>query len=290
MGQGALRVLVVTLGRPPSQGRLAWRLLAQGASDIVTWDDEHVDASAFAIAARLARWQEVDVLVNSADVRGRLVGRSSIWMNALAELVEAARVAKTPVLITGESGTGKELAARMIDDLDPRPDKKALVVLDCTTIVPTLSGLEFFGHERGAFTDAVATRDGAFAEADGGTLFLDELAELPLGLQAELLRVIQEGMYKRVGSGLWRRTRFRLVCATNRDLRQEVEKKRFRNDLYHRIAAWTVRLPSLRDRQGDVPLLAEHLLRAIRPDLGTPISRSRGARRAGATQLPRQRA
>ncbi len=192
-------------------------------------------------------------------------------MRVLGELVEAARVAKTPMLVTGESGTGKELAARLIHDLDPRLDKKALVVLDCTTIVPTLSGSEFFGHERGAFTDAVAARDGAFAEADGGTLFLDELAELPLGLQAELLRVIQEGMYKRVGSGLWRRTRFRLVCATNRDLRQEVEKGRFRNDLYHRIAAWTVRLPSLRDRQGDVPLLAEHLLRAIRPELGTPV-------------------
>jgi len=270
LGRGASRVMVVTLGRPLDAGRLAWRLLRDGASDIVVWDVEHADMSSAAIAARLCRWQEVDGLANSSDVRGRLVGRSPAWTRVLGELVEAARLADTPVLITGESGTGKELAAGLIHDLDPRPDKRGLVVLDCTTIVPTLSGSEFFGHERGAFTDAVTARDGAFAEADGGTLFLDELAELPLGLQAELLRVIQEGMYKRVGSGLWRRTRFRLVCATNRDLCEEVEKGRFRHDLYHRIAAWTVRLPSLRDRRDDIPLLAEHLLRALRPDLETP--------------------
>ena len=269
--QGALRVLIVTLGPSQSLGRYAWRLLGHGASDIVAWDRDHSEISASAIVARLVRWHEVDSLVNSSEVRGRLVGKSPAWMRVLGELVEAARVAQTPVLITGESGTGKELAARLIHDLDPRTDKRALVVLDCTTIVPTLSGSEFFGHERGAFTDAVAARDGAFAEADGGTLFLDELAELPLALQAELLRVIQEGMYKRVGSGLWRRTRFRLVCATNRDLRQEVEKGRFRNDLYHRIAAWSVSLPSLRDRPGDIPILAEHLLRAIRSDLGEPL-------------------
>jgi transcriptional regulator with GAF, ATPase, and Fis domain len=144
-------------------------------------------------------------------------------------------------------------------------------VLDCTTIVPTLSGSEFFGHERGAFTDAVAAREGAFAEADRGTLFLDELAELPAGLQAELLRVVQEGMYKRVGSSTWRRTRFRLVCATNRDLRQEVETGRFRADLYHRVVAWTVRLPALRERAEDVPVLAEHLLRQLRPGIAPPL-------------------
>jgi transcriptional regulator with GAF, ATPase, and Fis domain len=181
-----------------------------------------------------------------------------------------ARLPDVPVLLTGESGTGKELAARLIHDLDPRADKQKLVVLDCTTIVPTLSGSEFFGHERGAFTDAVATRDGAISEADRGSLFLDELGELPLSLQAELLRVSQEGTYKRVGSSVWRQSRFRLVCATNRDLRQEVAAGRFRADLYHRIAAWTVHLPPLGGRPDDIPALATHFLRQLRPDLGEP--------------------
>jgi transcriptional regulator with GAF, ATPase, and Fis domain len=137
------------------------------------------------------------------------------------------------VLITGESGTGKELIARLIHALDSRVDKGDFVILDCTTVVPTLSGSEFFGHEKGAFTGAIAQRDGAFAMADGGTLFLDEIGELPLVLQAELLRVIEEGMYKRVGSNTWRKTSFRLLCATNRDLLQEESRGNFRKDLYY---------------------------------------------------------
>jgi transcriptional regulator with GAF, ATPase, and Fis domain len=134
------------------------------------------------------------------------------------------------------------------------------VVLDCTTVVPTLSGSEFFGHEKGAFTGAVAARDGAFAMADQGTLFLDEVSELPLPLQAELLRVIQEGMFKRVGSNTWRRTTFRLVSATNRDLVQEESFGKFRRDLYYRMAGWSFRLPSLCERRSDIPLLARHFL------------------------------
>jgi transcriptional regulator with GAF, ATPase, and Fis domain len=157
------------------------------------------------------------------------------------------------------------LVARAIHNLDPRPNKGALVVLDCTTIVPTLSGSEFFGHEKGAFTGAIAVRDGAFAMADGGTLFLDEIGELPMTLQAELLRVIQEGVYKRVGSDVWRRANFRLLCATNRDLLQEACEGRFRADLYYRIAAWVCSLPSLRERVDDIPLLAQYFLSATRP-------------------------
>ena len=125
------------------------------------------------------------------------------------------------MLLIGESGTGKELIARLIHELDAR-DRKARARRRSTarTIVPELSGSEFFGHERGAFTGAVAARDGAFALADGGTLFLDEVGELPLPLQAQLLRVVQERTYKRVGGNAWQRTEFRLVCATNRDLPQ----------------------------------------------------------------------
>jgi transcriptional regulator with GAF, ATPase, and Fis domain len=148
----------------------------------------------------------------------------------------------------------------MIHSLDPRPRKGELVVLDCTTIVPTLSGSEFFGHERGAFTGATAAREGAFGLANGGTLFLDEVGELPLPLQSELLRVVQEGVYKRVGANNWRTTSFRLICATNRDLFAEAAAGRFRYDLLYRLAGSILHLPSLNERREDILSLAEHFL------------------------------
>jgi transcriptional regulator with GAF, ATPase, and Fis domain len=123
-----------------------------------------------------------------------------------------------------------------------------------------LSGSEFFGHQKGAFTGAVSARAGAFELADGGTLFLDEVGELPLGLQAELLRVIQEGTYKRVGSSEWLTTEFRLICATNKRLLDEHSRGMFRRDFYHRIAAATVTLPNVRERPDDILMLAEHFL------------------------------
>jgi transcriptional regulator with GAF, ATPase, and Fis domain len=141
-----------------------------------------------------------------------------------------------------------------------------LVVVDCTTIVPELAGSEFFGHERGAFTGAIAARDGAFALADGGTLFLDEVGDLPLGLQAQLLRVVQEGTYKRVGGNTWQRTNFRLVAATNKDLQQAVASGAFRRDLYYRIAGVTCQLPSLRERTDDILRLARHFMQQLRSD------------------------
>jgi transcriptional regulator with GAF, ATPase, and Fis domain len=185
-------------------------------------------------------------------------------IQVLRQFVEVAAFTNASVLVVGESGTGKELAARLIHALDRRPDKRQLVVLDCTTVVPDLAGSEFFGHERGAYTGAVADRDGAFALADGGTLFLDEVGDLPLSLQAELLRVIQEHTYKRVGSNEWRKTNFRLVCATNRDLLGELAAGRFRSDLYFRIASWTCKLPSLRERSEDILPLATYFAQQAR--------------------------
>jgi transcriptional regulator with GAF, ATPase, and Fis domain len=181
-----------------------------------------------------------------------------------------ARFTAASVLLTGESGTGKELVARLVHELDPRPAKGELVVVDCTTVVPTLSGSEFFGHERGAFTGAVAARDGAFALANRGTLFLDEVGELPVQLQSELLRVVQEGTYKRVGSNAWQTTSFRLICATNRDLAEEQAAGRFRRDFYYRIAAATVRLPPLRERKADTLPLFSHFLAELRPGQQVP--------------------
>ena len=239
-----------------------WELLNVGASDAFAWNSSYGPA---AVAARLHRWRQVDDLITQPAVRDTLIGESRVWQSMRRRIIEIARFTDSPVLITGESGTGKELAARAIHALDPRPHKRDLIVLDCTTIVSTLSGSEFFGHERGAFTGADSTRDGAFALADGGTLFLDEVGELPLPLQAELLRVTQEGTYKRVGGNVWRSTSFRLVCATNKDLLAETAQERFRRDLYYRIAAWRVDLPRLSDRRDDILPLTRHFLRQLRP-------------------------
>jgi transcriptional regulator with GAF, ATPase, and Fis domain len=255
---------VVAASRALLNARACWRLLEAGASDVFAWD--HSGDPAVDIVARFRRWEAIDALARSSVVQETFVGQSQVWRRVVRHVVEVAHFTDASILITGESGTGKELAARLIHELDPRPDKGELVILDCTTVVPTLSGSEFFGHEKGAFTGAVAARDGAFGLADGGTLFLDEVGELPLGLQAELLRVIQEGMYKRVGSNAWRRTNFRLLCATNRDLLREESKGRFRKDLYYRIANWTCRLPSLSERTEDIPLLTRHFVKQFLPE------------------------
>jgi transcriptional regulator with GAF, ATPase, and Fis domain len=140
------------------------------------------------------------------------------------------------------------------------------VVLDSASIVPELSGSEFFGHERGAFTGALTERHGAFALANDGTLFLDEIGDLPLPLQVQLLRVIQEHTYKRVGGNKWCKTEFRLICATNRDLLDLIGRGAFRADLYYRIAGYICKLPPLRERLEDVIPLAEHFLRHLCPD------------------------
>lgn len=258
---GLERVLAIAVERASTVGDCVWRLLRAGASDVFSWD--HWGDPAQEVAARFSRWEKIDQLVNSPLVRDNLVGESPAWKAVLRKLVEVARYTNASVLITGESGTGKELAARLIHTLDARPEKRDLVVLDCTTIVAELSGSEFFGHDRGSYTGAVSARDGAFALANDGTLFLDEVGELPPRLQSELLRVVQEHTYKRVGSNTWQQTNFRLACATNRDLQVEEARGRFRRDFYHRIASWTCQLPPLRERPSDLPLLVRHFIKQL---------------------------
>jgi transcriptional regulator with GAF, ATPase, and Fis domain len=240
---------------PPEQ----WALLQAGAADMLMWST--LPSSADQVTARFDRIRTVRALSDSPRVSGALVGDSATWRSLRRQVVELAVYADTPLLITGESGTGKELIARLIHDLDPREDKRELVVVDCTTITPELSGSEFFGHERGAYTGALAARDGAFAQAHGGTLFLDEIGELPLGLQAQLLRVVQEGKYKRVGGNAWQHTGFRLVSATHCDLQARVAEGRFRADLYFRVAGAVCCAPPLRERKDDVLALARHFQR-----------------------------
>ena len=254
------RILAVTMGEKPLGGTECWRLMNAGASDVVVWS---AGLGLQTIRARLERWREIDHIAFSKAVEDYAIGTSSAWQTVLQEIVELACFTESSVLIMGETGTGKELIANLIHTLDRRQSKRDLVVLDCTTIAQELSGSEFFGHERGAFTNAVASRDGAFALADGGTLFLDEVGELPLRMQKELLRVTQEHTYKKVGSNTWQLTRFRLICATNRDLAEAIERKTFRRDLYHRIATWIIYLPALDDRREDIVPLAQHFLREI---------------------------
>jgi transcriptional regulator with GAF, ATPase, and Fis domain len=265
LNPGSARQVLVVADRPEVLGRGAvWRILEAGAADALVWDDQ---SGGLALAiARLRRWAAVDALCGATPVQERLFGASPAWRTALRQLVELAAFTDSSLLLVGESGVGKEEAARLVHALDQRRAKRAMVVVDCTTVTSELSGSEFFGHERGAFTGAAGAREGAFGMADGGTLFLDEIGELPLPLQAQLLRVIQEGTYKRVGADVWRRVDLRLVCATNRDLLAEVEQGRFRRDLYHRIAAAVCRLPPLRERCGDVLLLARRFLREALPE------------------------
>jgi transcriptional regulator with GAF, ATPase, and Fis domain len=235
-----------------------WALAQAGARDVLVWS--RAPANADQIVSRLQRWNAVQELVDSPDVRNVLVGKSVRWHGVVRSVVEVAAFSQSSVLITGESGTGKELIARLIHDLDRRRNKGDLVVVDCTTIVPELSGSEFFGHERGAFTGAMSARDGAFAMANGGTLFLDEIGELSLPLQAQLLRAVQEHSYKRVGGNVWQHTDFRLICATNRNLEAAVVAGQFRADVYYRIAGWLCRTPPLRERKEDILQLAHHFL------------------------------
>lgn len=192
---------------------------------------------------------------------GSLIGESAA-MRAVYTVLERASPTNAPILLTGESGTGKELAAHAVHEASSRCDGPFEVV-DCGGIPPLLIESELFGHERGSFTGATARHEGAFERADGGTLFIDELGELPLELQPKLLRALGERAYRRIGARSTQRADVRIIAATNRDLRQEVNSGRFRADLFYRIAVIQVPMPPLRDRMEDLPLLARTLLDAI---------------------------
>jgi two-component system response regulator FlrC len=190
-------------------------------------------------------------------------------MRPVVEAVEKVARTNATVLLLGESGTGKEVAARTIHARSTRPGGP-FVAVSCAAIAEGVLESELFGHEKGAFTSAVATRRGRIELADGGTLFLDEIGELKLELQSKLLRVVQERRFERVGGSRTMEADVRWIAATNRDLERMLDDGRFRQDLYHRLAVFPIRLPPLRERRGDIVPLAQTLLARIGRDLGRP--------------------
>ena len=196
--------------------------------------------------------EEIRSEMNFAEI----VGKSSALRKVLKR-VETVAPTDSTVLIYGETGAGKELIARAIHDLSPRKSK-AFVKLNCAAIPTGLLESELFGHERGAFTGAIAQRIGRFEVAHGGTIFLDEIGEIPLELQTKLLRVLQEREFERLGSSRTLRTDARLIAATNRDLEAMVAEQKFRSDLFFRLNVFPIQVPPLRERHGDIPLLVRH--------------------------------
>ena len=180
-------------------------------------------------------------------------------MREVFRLIERTAASDKPILIQGESGTGKELVARALHQASPLRERP-LVVINCAALPETLLESELFGHEKGAFTGAVSAKPGLFEVADGGSLLIDEVGELAGSLQAKLLRVLEDGSLRRLGSVKERRVQVRLIAATNCDMAAEVEARRFREDLYYRINVLTIHLPPLRDRPGDVRRLVEHFV------------------------------
>ena len=200
---------------------------------------------------------------------GNLIGESPVVQQAY---VTAAQVAQTnaTVLVLGETGTGKEFLARFIH-FHSRRAERAFVKVNCTALTETLLESELFGHEKGAFTDAIARRPGRFEIADGGTIFLDEIGDISPAMQTKLLRVLQEKQFERVGGAETTKADVRVIAATNRDVAQAVRNKDFREDLYYRLNVITITLPPLRDRPEDIPLFAAHFLRKCSNECGKAV-------------------
>ena len=185
-----------------------------------------------------------------------MVGESEAMLGVF-RLIERAGPTNKPILIQGESGTGKELVAQALYQASSVADKP-MVIINCAALSEHLLESELFGHEKGSFTGAVAAKEGLFEIADGGTVFIDEIGEMPASLQAKMLRVLEDGSLRRVGSVKERKVNVRIISATNRDMQKEVAEGRFREDLFYRIDVLTLKMPPLRDRTGDIALLIKH--------------------------------
>jgi DNA-binding NtrC family response regulator len=250
--------------------------MKQGASDYLLkpFDPEHM----LLIVEKLLKQQallEENLLLKErlAEREGSLVENlvsSSPAMQPIFKLIEDVAPTDTPVLITGETGTGKELVARAIHARSPRAFGP-FVTINCGALTESLLESELFGHERGAFTGAVKARRGRLEMAGGGTLFLDEVGEIPLKMQIDLLRVLEERTFQRVGGSLSLTSDFRLICATHQDLPKVIAAGRFRPDFYYRINVIAISIPALRDRPEDIQALAEHFLIRYSREMNKPV-------------------
>lgn len=249
----------------------AIRALREGAADYlikpIQFDEVLVKVR------RLLRYNalksENQALRSMLESQYHIVGQSPA-MTPVFETIRRVAPAKSTVLITGESGTGKELVARAIHRASGRAQAR-FVPINCGAIPETLLESELFGHKKGAFTGAVRDNEGLFSAADGGTLFLDEISALPLSLQAKLLRVIEDGKVTPLGEVNPKKTDLRVICATNRDLREMVTRGEFREDLYFRLNVVEILMPPLRERRDDIPLLVAHFIDKFNRELGRTV-------------------
>jgi formate hydrogenlyase transcriptional activator len=270
---GLTRTLRISLQPLTLEGGL--RGLVGAAEDVTERKESEAKLlRALAEVERLKNQLQAENLYLKEEVKlshnfGEIVGGSEALKKALY-LVERVAATGATVLILGETGTGKELLARAVHDLSARKDGPFIKV-DCGAIPAGLIESELFGHEKGAFTDAIKRRTGRFELADGGTIFLDEIGDLPLDLQTKLLRVLQEGAFERVGGMRTIKTDSRVVAATNRDLSLRIGSGAFREDLYYRLATFPILLPPLRERPEDVPALALHFIKKYSAKLGKRI-------------------
>ncbi len=243
---------------------MAVEAMKEGAYDFLTkpLDYDHLETVLAVVREELARRERSSRQAAAAGEPGRrfegMVGDSEPIRRVFSKILEVARV-DAPVLVTGESGTGKELVARAIHARSGRAEKE-FVALNMAAIPRELVESELFGHEEGAFTGASGMRRGCFELAHGGTLLLDEIAEMPIEVQPKLLRVLEDGRVRRVGGSSEHAFDVRVIAATNQDPRVAVEEERLREDLYFRLDVFSIELPPLRERPGDVPLLAHHFL------------------------------
>ena len=273
LSERGLRIPVVVLTATRTVAT-AVEAMKRGAADFVTKPFE-LEALRIKVGQLLAHSElQAEVIRLREEVRGRqqlagMIGKSPAMMN-IFRAVERVAPSRASVLISGESGTGKELAARAIHQLSPRSDGPYMAV-NCGAIPHNLLESELFGHERGAFTDAVDQRIGRFEAASGGTLLLDEIGELDPAVQVKLLRVLQERCIERVGSSTSIEVDVRILAATNRDLAADVESGRFRADLYYRINVVPLRMPALRERREDIRLLAERYLARAADESGRSV-------------------
>ncbi|UCG07141.1 MAG: sigma 54-interacting transcriptional regulator [Desulfobacterales bacterium] len=212
--------------------------------------------------------REINDLRRELDLKYELVGESKALRKVISDAVKVAN-SKTSTLISGESGTGKELLARLIHRVGARRDMP-MIVLNCAALPETLLEDELFGHEKGAYTGAASQKIGKFELADGGTIFLDEIGEMSPGMQSKLLRILQEGVFYRVGGNDSIPVDVRVISATNRNIAEDVEEGRFRQDLYYRLNVVQIHMPTVRERKEDIPFLAQYFLDLFKKERGLP--------------------